>query len=99
MIRVIDYPSPEVADMELPMVVSRMAVTELTLVSGGQVLEEATVQVKFGDIVTLVCSAAGGRPEVWDMAWGLTQEWWGNVTISSLQYGDNDPLCPQQNCR
>ena len=57
MIRVIDYPSPEVADMELPMVVSRMAVTELTLVSGGQVLGDATLQVKFGDIVTLVCEA------------------------------------------
>ena len=89
----------EEAHMELAMVVSRMAGTELGVVTGGRMLGEATVQVVLGDSLSLVCSAPGGRPEVWDMEWAVTPEWWGNVTTSNLTYGDNDPLCPEQNCR
>ena len=82
--------------MELAMVVSRMAGTELGVVG---MVGQATVQVVLGDSLSLVCSAPGGRPEVWNMEWDVTPEWWGNVTNGDLTYGDNDPLCPEQNCR
>ena len=99
MTRVLGLDNIDYADKELTMLVSRMAGTELGLVTGGQMLGEDTVQVVLGDSITLVCSAPGGRPEAWDMEWAVTPEWWGNVTNSSLAYGDNDPLCPEQNCR
>ena len=97
MTRVLDI--IEEADMDLAMLVSRMAGTELGLVTGGQSLGNDTVQVVLGARLSLVCSAPWGRPEPWDIGWGLTSEWWGNVTYGDLIYGDNDPLCPEQNCR
>ena len=99
MTRVIAIDNIEEAHKELTMLVSRMAGTGLGLVGGGQMVGEDTVQVELGDSLSVVCSSSGGRPEPWDMEWSLTPEWWGNVTISNLTYGDNDPLCPEQNCR